>query len=109
MVISGHAQIWQLCVLQFVSGTAVAVSYPAFHGMVPILLEPADRKSAYLLIGQARSALRIIGPAVAGVLVAVANPGWALLADALTFFVAAVFLTLLRLPPTPEPKPAVRC
>lgn len=67
--------------------------------MVPILLEPADRKSAYLLIGQARSALRIIGPAVAGVLVAVANPGWALLADALTFFVAAVFLTLLRLPP----------
>lgn len=99
LVITGHAQIWQLCVLQFVSGSAVAVSYPAFHGMVPILLEPTDRKSAYLLIGQARSALRIIGPSAAGVLVAVVNPGWALLVDAATFFVAAVFLTLLRLPP----------
>ena len=103
LVLTGQAEIWQLCVLRFVAGSAHAVSYPAFHGMVPVLLEPVDRKRAYLLIGQARSALRIVGPAVAGLLVVVANPGWALLVDGLTYLVAAVFLSMLRLPPRARP------
>ncbi|MBK8731414.1 MAG: MFS transporter [Actinomycetales bacterium] len=52
LVLTGTAQIWHLVVLQFLGGSAVAVSYPAFHGMVPILLPEADRKAAYLLLGQ---------------------------------------------------------
>jgi MFS family permease len=32
LVLTGTADIWQLIVLQFIGGTAVAVSYPAFHG-----------------------------------------------------------------------------
>ena len=67
-------------------------------GLVPILLPEADRKAAYLMLGQAQSALRVLGPTVAGIIVAVSSPGWALLVDAATFFVAAIFLTLVRLP-----------
>lgn len=98
LVLTGSAHVWQLIVLQVLSGTAVAVSYPAFHGMVPILLPEQDRKSGYLLLSQVQSALSILGPAAAGVLVAVSSPGWALAIDAVTYFVAAFFLTLLRLP-----------
>ncbi|MBK7611951.1 MAG: MFS transporter [Actinomycetales bacterium] len=58
LILTGTAQIWHLVVLQFIGGTAVAVSYPAFHGMVPILLPEADRKAAYLMLGQAQSALQ---------------------------------------------------
>lgn len=104
LVLTGSAHIWQLIVLQFLGGTAVAVSYPAFHGMVPVLLPEPDRKSAYLLLGQAQSALSIIGPAIAGVLVAASSPGWALAIDAATYFVAAFLLTLLRLPPHVRPQ-----
>jgi MFS family permease len=50
------------------------------------------------LIGQSESVLRIVGPALSGILVASAGPGWALGADAATFFVAAGFLSLVRLP-----------
>lgn len=109
LVLTGNAQIWQLIVLQFVSGTASAVSYPAFHGMVPMLLPEADRKAAFLLVNQAQSALSIAGPALAGILVAVSNPGWALAVDSATFFVAAIFLSLLRLPAhrRPERRPTV--
>ncbi|MBK8868002.1 MAG: MFS transporter [Actinomycetales bacterium] len=103
LVLTGTAQIWHLIVLQFIGGTAVAVSYPAFHGMVPILLPEADRKAAYLLLSQAQSALQVLGPTVAGIIVAVSSPGWALLVDAATFFVAAIFLSLLRLPPNDRP------
>lgn len=98
LVLSHRAEIWELVVLQFVSGTVFAVSYPAFHGMVPILLPREERKAAYLLIGQSESLIGIFGPAAAGVLVATAGPGWALGFDAATFLVAAAFLSLLRLP-----------
>jgi hypothetical protein len=50
------------------------------------------------LIGQSESVLRIVGPALSGILVASAGPGWALGADAATFLVAAGFLSLVRLP-----------
>jgi MFS family permease len=98
LVLTDTAHIWQLVVLQFVSGTVFAVSYPAFHGMVPILLPPEERKSAYLLIGQSDSVLRMVGPATSGILVATIGPGWALGFDAATFFGAAAFLSLVRLP-----------
>jgi MFS family permease len=99
LVLSGQAEIWQLIVLQAVAGTVFAVSYPAFLGMVPILLPVEERQPAFLLIGQATSAVGIIGPAVSGVLVATAGAGWALAIDAVTYLVAAALLVLVRLPP----------
>jgi MFS family permease len=99
LVISGRAEIWHLVVLQAVAGVVFAVSYPAFLGMVPILLPAEERQSAFLLIGQATSAVGILGPAVSGVLVATTGPGWALAFDATTYLVAAALLLLVRLPP----------
>lgn len=99
LVISDLAAVWHLAVLQFLSGTVFAVSYPAFHGMVPMLLPPAERKAAYLLISQSESSLTILGPAASGIMVATVGPGWALAVDAATFLVAGVFLALARIPP----------
>lgn len=98
LVLTDTAQIWHLVAIQFVSGTAFAASYPAFHGMVPILLREPDRKAAYLLLNQTESAVRILGPAVAGALIAVSSPGWGLAIDAATYLAAAWFLTRLELP-----------
>ncbi len=99
LVISGRAEIWHLVVLQAVAGIVFAVSYPAFLGMVPILLPVEERKSAFLLIGQATSVVGILGPAISGLLVATAGPGWALAIDASSYLVAASLLVLVRLPP----------
>jgi MFS family permease len=99
LVLSGYAEIWHLVVLQFVAGTVFAVSYPAFLGMVPILLPTEERRAAFLLIGQAQSAVGILGPAISGVLVATAGPGFALAIDASTYLIAAGLLLLVRLPP----------
>lgn len=99
LVLTGRAEIWHLVALQAVAGTVFAVSYPAFLGMVPILLPVEERKAAFLLIGQAQSVVGIAGPAVSGVLVATAGPGWALAIDASTYLVAAALLSRVRLPP----------
>jgi MFS family permease len=98
LVLTGVAEIWHLVALSFVTGTVFAVSYPAFHGMVPILLPPEERKSGFLLIGQSDALLRIGGPVLSGILVATVGPGWALAIDAATYVVAAAFLSLVRLP-----------
>ncbi|EON23316.1 major facilitator transporter [Nocardioides sp. CF8] len=98
LVLTDRAEVWHLVALSFVSGTVFAVSYPAFHGMVPILLPPEERKSGFLLIGQSDALLRIGGPVLSGILVATVGPGWALAIDAATYVVAAVFLSLVRLP-----------
>ena len=98
LVLTDVAEIWHLVVLSFVTGTVFAVSYPAFHGMVPMLLPPEERKSGFLLIGQSDALLRIGGPVLSGILVATVGPGWALAVDAATYVLAAVFLSLVRLP-----------
>lgn len=99
LVITGQAEIWHLVVLQALAGVVFAVSYPAFLGMVPILLPVEERKAGFLLIGQATSVVGILGPAVSGLLVATAGPGWSLAIDASTYLVAASLLVLVRLPP----------
>ncbi|TIC82656.1 MFS transporter [Nocardioides sp. GY 10127] len=98
LVLSGHAEVWQLVVLQLVAGTTEALGYPAFHGMIPVLLPPQRRKAGYLLFSQAQSATRIVGPAAVGLVVATVGAGWAMAFDALTYLLAAGFLGLLRLP-----------
>ena len=52
---------------------------------------------ANALLGATRNATRIVGPAVAGLLVAGVGGGWAVAVDALAYLVAAACLSRLRL------------
>lgn len=98
LLISGNARIWELAALQALHGAASAVFYPATTGLLPSIV-PGDRlQQANALRGLAASAGRVAGPAIAGLLVAAASPGWAIGADAATFAVSAAALALLRVP-----------
>ncbi len=98
LVLTDLAEVWHLVLLNLISGTVVAVTYPAFHGMVPILVPAEGRQAAYVLIGQVESLVAIGGPAVAGILVATVGPGWALAVDAATYLACAGFLVFVRIP-----------
>jgi MFS family permease len=98
LLISGHAQIWQLVLTQAVYGTATAFFNPASTGLIPSLVSPGRLQQANALRALAMAAGGVAGPALAGILVAVASPGWALAVDSASFGVSAVFLALLHLP-----------
>ncbi|MFD5826128.1 MFS transporter [Lentzea sp. NPDC060358] len=83
--------------LAFVLGAIEAFASPALRGIVPELVREDDLQKATAVLASARNAVKIAGPAAAGLLVAGAGPGWAIAADALSFLVAAAFLA--RLPP----------
>jgi MFS family permease len=99
LLITGHAELWQLIVLQFVRGSATAFFNPALTGLTPLLVTGEHLQQANVLRGIAQGAGGIAGPAIAGVLVATVGSGWALGIDSLTFAISAGCLALLHLPP----------
>jgi MFS family permease len=92
LLLSGHARIWELVVLQAVHGTATAFFQPAVTGLVPQTVPPAYLQEANALLYLANSVGIIAGPALAGIVVAGWGPGWAFVVDAATFLVSAAFL-----------------
>lgn len=106
LVISGHAEIWMLIVLEAVNGSSMALAMPAYQGLIAQLAPPGRLQQANVLLSMSRGALTVVGPSIAAVLVVTVGPGWALAFDALTWLVAAAMLLPVRLPPrAPEAGP----
>jgi MFS family permease len=98
LLISGAAEIWQLAALYAVEGAASAFFNPAAAAIMPEVVGPAELQGANGLLSLSKSAGQIAGPALAGVLLAVATPGWAIAVDAASFGLSAAFLLALRVP-----------
>jgi MFS family permease len=100
LVVSGHATLTQLTVIEALNGAVSAFTMPAMMGIVPLVVERPRLQQANALLSFSRSGLAVVGPAVAGGLVVSVGPGWALAVDALTYAVAIVCLARVRLPRT---------
>jgi MFS family permease len=98
LVLSGHAQIWQLAAIEAANGIAAAFVMPAMTGILPSIVDRAELPQANAVSAFARSVAMIGGGAVAGVIVGFTSPGIGLLVDALTFGSAALLLSRLTLP-----------
>lgn len=99
LLIAGTPPLAIIAVLSGLTGAATGFFNPASTGLLPAVVAPEQLQQANGLRATAMSGGEIIGPALAGVLVASAGPGWALAIDAATFAVSAAFLAGLRLPP----------
>lgn len=98
LLITGHAQLWQLVIQAVLYSLAGGFFLPASGGLVPQTVSPQHLQQANALMGLSRSVTQVGGPAAAGVLVAVFGPGWVFAIDATTFVVSAISLALLRVP-----------
>jgi MFS family permease len=98
LLVSGHAEIWELIALQAVGGVAVAFHSPASTGIVPETVPPALLQQANSFMSIARYAAFPLGAAVGGVLVATIGPGYALLVDGATYGTSALLLVMIHLP-----------
>ncbi len=98
LLLLGQAQIWQLAILYAIEGAATAFFNPASIAIVPQVVSGARLQEANALLNLSWSVGKVIGPALAGILLALGDPGWALAADSLTFALSAAFLLGLRAP-----------
>jgi MFS family permease len=101
LLIGGVAELWMLAVLAGVTGAATGFFNPASTALMPAVVPPERLQEANALRATARSAGEILGPVVAGVLVASAGAGWAISVDAVTFAISAAFLARLRVAQSP--------
>jgi MFS family permease len=92
LLLTGTAHISELAALQAVYGFAEAFFGPAAVAVVPETVDPASLQQANALLGLSSNLAAVLGPAVAGVIVATTRPGWALAIDAVTFLGSAACL-----------------
>lgn len=96
LLLTERAELWQLIALAAVYGTAEAFFRPAATGLIPLTVSAPRLQQANALLAMTMNGTNVLGPVIAGALVAVANPGVALAFDAGTFAVSAAFLLQLR-------------
>jgi MFS family permease len=103
-LLTGAAEIWMLAVTSFVFGAASAFFLPAATGLVPQTISAGRLQQPNALLALSRSSVQVVGPAVSGVIVAAAEPGWVFAIDALTFVASAGFLSVLPIAATEPPE-----
>jgi MFS family permease len=92
LFLAGPAPLAAVAGLAAVNGAAAALFLPAARGVVPQLI-PADQlQPGNALLRLSRNGASIAGAALAGVLLAVTSPGWALACDAASFLISAALL-----------------
>lgn len=98
LLLAGVATIWQLALLYAIDGAATALFNPASSAIVPQIVPGERLQEANALLNLSRSLGKVVGPALAGILLALGSPGAALAFNALTFAISAAFLFGMRAP-----------
>ena len=96
LLVSGHAQVWQLIALQACGGAAVAFYSPASYGLVREVVPEDELQQANGLLAIARYAAFPLGGAIGGSIVVLVGTAAALLVDAGTYATSAVLLSRIR-------------
>jgi MFS family permease len=97
-------QVWMLCGLVFLSGTAMAFDIPVRQAFIVDLVGKADLPNAIALNSTLFNATRVIGPAVGGELIAAVGMANCFFLNSASFVAVLVALGLMKLPPT-QPAP----
>jgi MFS family permease len=101
--VTGVLELWHVWVLVAVHGIANGFFNPTSTAFIPDLVPDEDLEEANALLAAGRPIARTLaGPAVGGVLVAVAGPGVSFLIDGATFAFSALMLALIRTGGAPE-------
>ena len=78
LVLTGRPPLWAMIGLEALTGTGVAIFYPASQALLPRIVPLAMLQDASAISRLAMNSGQMSGAAVAGLLVAAAGPGWAL-------------------------------
>lgn len=96
LTVAGVVQLWQVYLFALLLGCVTAFDAPARQTFVSELVEEHELSNAVALNSTSFNAARMIGPAVAGVLIAVIGAGWVFLLNAVSFAAVLASLCLLR-------------
>ncbi len=94
--VTGAVQLWHVYALAFGLGLATAVDTPARQAFVSELVGPTLLPNAVSLNSATFNTARVMGPAVAGVMIAATGTGWVFLVNTASFVAVLSGLLLMR-------------
>jgi MFS family permease len=102
LALSGIITVWEVIVLMIMQGLVNAFDMPARQAFVIQMVDnPADLPNAIALNSSMVNAARLIGPAIAGVMIAAVGEGYCFLIDGISYIAVIISLLLMRLRPQP--------
>ncbi len=96
LLLTGSPPLWVFMVLAGVLGAGQALFNPALTGLIPEIVQTERLQQANGLLGVATSTAQVVGPSLAGVIVAAGGAGWAIAVDAASYAVSGLCLLALR-------------
>ena len=96
LTIAGLVQLWQVYLFAFLLGCVSAFDAPARQTFVSDLVGESDLSNAVALNSTSFNLARMIGPAIAGILIASVGSGWVFVINGASFAAVIVSLSLLR-------------
>jgi MFS family permease len=102
LTLSGYVQVWHVFVVAACLGTANAFDVPGRQAFVVDMVGREDLANAIALNSSIFNAARVVGPAIAGVLVASIGEGWCFLVNGLSYVGVIAGLLMMRVPEPPR-------
>lgn len=96
LTLTGQVEVWHVYVAAFVTGLATVVDNPARQSFVAELVGPGQLQNAVSLNSANFQSARLVGPAVAGLLITGVGTGWAFLLNGLSFIAPLAGLMMMR-------------
>jgi len=94
-LIAGFSSTWLLALMGALFGILNAIWWPAMSGVLPEILPKEKLQEGNAVIGLLTNFGYIVGTLGGGILVSTVGPGWGLLVDAISFFIAGVIVWYL--------------
>ncbi|MCJ7513622.1 MAG: MFS transporter [Anaerolineales bacterium] len=101
LTFSGAVQPWHIIVMAFLLGTANAFDAPARQSFTIEMVGREDLTNAIALNATMFNAATVVGPAVSGIVYALAGAAWCFMINGATFLAVIAALLLMKLPRKP--------
>jgi MFS family permease len=98
LVATNHAPPWAVATLVFVAGSLGAAGWPTYQAILPELVTREDLPGAVALGSAQYNLGRILGPLLAGVVIAAGGYSWALAINAVSFLATVIAIAPIAIP-----------
>jgi len=105
LTLAGHVKVWHILALALMLGTINAFDMPARQAFIIELANKEDLLNAISLNSAIFNAARIVGPAIAGLLVAALGEGICFMVNGVSFLAVIAALAAMHVPHRVQPQP----
>jgi len=99
LTLGGHVRVWHVMTISAALGVVNAFDIPARQSFLVEMVGKVDLMNAIALNSSMFNGARVVGPGVAGLLVAVLGEGWCFMLNALSYVAVLVGLAMMKIAP----------